>query len=124
MPLIPWGSRLNDPRVRDLYMALSEDRITSAPFWEAYTKATVLRNAVIHQGARANPRQAREAIDTATQMTGHILATLQKPKPPPERWTTATAPPRPSPTSSSRARSRSRRSTARTNTATTGRQRS
>jgi hypothetical protein len=59
-------------KVSGLYMALSEDKITQAPFWSALTAHIELRNDLVHEGKDATEAQSHQSLEAAAALIAHV----------------------------------------------------
>jgi hypothetical protein len=71
--LFPSYSLAND-KIRELYVALSGDKIHEASFWPLFKTAAKLRGKIVHGGQRATATQANEAVQAAELFTRHMVA--------------------------------------------------
>ena len=58
--------------VRDLYVALSGDRIQHEPFWKAFKDGVDARNDVVHEGIEATKGEAADFIEAIEKVIGHM----------------------------------------------------
>jgi hypothetical protein len=63
---------LGNAKVSGLYMALSNDQITQAPFWSDLSAHIELRNDLVHEGHDATGEQSRRSLDTITALIAHV----------------------------------------------------
>ncbi len=63
---------IGNTKVSRLYMALSEDQITQAPFWSALVAHVELRNDLVHEGKDATIAQSRQSLDAVIALISHI----------------------------------------------------
>lgn len=63
---------LGNAKVSGLYMALSGDQITQAPFWSKVTDHVELRNRLVHDGQDATQEQARHSLDAVAALIAHV----------------------------------------------------
>lgn len=63
---------LNDPRVADLWDALTEDEIRKTDFWERYQRHLKRRNGIVHAGKSVSRDQADESIEVAQDVCDHV----------------------------------------------------
>lgn len=63
---------LANDRVRKFYIALSGDSIHESPFWARFKESVRVRNAVVHDGARATADEAVAAVTVSTEFVEHI----------------------------------------------------
>ena len=59
-------------RVRDLYVALSGDRVQEQPFWASLTTCVQLRNRVVHAGQLVTADQSALYLQVAHQVIQHL----------------------------------------------------
>jgi hypothetical protein len=78
-PLRKWVLRrqprlpeIDDDRVRDLYVALSGDRIQDQPFWSRSLAHVQLRHQVVHKGVHVAPEQAEASCEAIRLMLDHL----------------------------------------------------
>jgi hypothetical protein len=67
---------LMDRRTRDLWSALADQPISSAPEWKAYHQHIELRNRVVHGGARVEVEQARRSLEVCLGLIHHMQKAL------------------------------------------------
>jgi hypothetical protein len=70
--LISSYSLAND-KVRDLYVALSGDRIQDKPFWSDFKAHAKLRMNIVHGGHSATAEDADKSIATVEKVIDHLL---------------------------------------------------
>ncbi len=63
---------LGNSKVSGLYMALSGDKITQAPFWSRLTEHVELRNRLVHDGQDATESQSRASLTAIQALIVHI----------------------------------------------------
>ena len=66
------GYNLANQRIRNLYTALTGDKIQNQPFWEKYKESAVRRNRIIHRGATVGKAEAEESIKAASDLVHHL----------------------------------------------------
>jgi DNA-directed RNA polymerase subunit RPC12/RpoP len=67
------GYNLGNPRIRQLYTALTRDEIEKNPFWEEFQVSGDRRNAVIHRGATVDKTTAEKSLKAATDLVAHLM---------------------------------------------------
>lgn len=68
---------LDNRKVRKLYVVLSGDgKITTMPFWTAFTTQARLRHKIVHKGATATDADAGASIKAVTDLIVHIEEAL------------------------------------------------
>ena len=66
------GYNLANERVRNLYVAMSGDKIHEQPFWVKFKKSARRRNDIMHGGATASKSDADESIQAASDLVAHL----------------------------------------------------
>jgi hypothetical protein len=66
------GYSLSNERFRDLFNAMTDQRIQDQPIWADFRKAARLRNDVIHRGKIANKREAEDAVKAARDLVAYL----------------------------------------------------
>jgi hypothetical protein len=69
---------LANERVRNVYVALTNDQIQAAQFWQSFTESSSRRNGAVHRGRRISADEARITCETAEAMLRHLEAVLQR----------------------------------------------
>jgi beta-galactosidase/beta-glucuronidase len=69
---------LDDDRLRELYEALSGDRIGHAPFWQSYTQHVKRRHQVVHAGVDVSRDDALASCDTVRKLVDHLVAVRRR----------------------------------------------
>ena len=64
---------LANKRVRNVYVAVSGDRIHEEPFWASFVEHVERRNAVVHRGREATRQEAEDSIVAAEAVIRHLL---------------------------------------------------
>lgn len=75
--LLPSNSFSND-RVLAVYVALTDDPIQTAAFWQNFKESSTRRNRAVHRGQRITADEGRIACETAEAMLAHLWAVLRK----------------------------------------------
>lgn len=65
---------IGNSKVSRLYVALSQDEITQAPFWANFVKHTELRNELVHDGRDASVVESRASLDAVEALVKHVQA--------------------------------------------------
>ena len=68
--VITWSPR--NPRVQLLWQALTDDTITAANGWEAYTVGVKRRHEFVHRATDVPKDEAEQFISAAEQIVAHI----------------------------------------------------
>jgi len=66
------SNNLANERIRNVYVALTGDRIQEAAFWARFKESSSLRNQAVHHGARVSPDQGRAACAVARELVAHL----------------------------------------------------
>jgi hypothetical protein len=66
------SNNLANDRIRNVYVALTGDRIHEAPFWARLKASSSLRNQAVHHGAKVSPDQGRAACAVAREFVAHL----------------------------------------------------
>ncbi len=64
---------LTNKKVRDVYEAVTNDRIQDQPFWPSFTEHVRRRNEVAHRGGEATQQEATDSINAAEAVVRHLL---------------------------------------------------
>jgi hypothetical protein len=64
---------LANERVRNLYVALSGDRIQDEPFWSDFKVHATLRRDIVHEGQSATAEDADKSIAAVKAVIDHLL---------------------------------------------------
>ena len=67
------GYKLGNPRIRQLYTALTRDEIERNPFWEEFKASGDRRNAIIHRGATVDKTTAEKSLKAAHELVAHLM---------------------------------------------------
>jgi hypothetical protein len=67
------GYNLSNEKVRNLYNAVTEDKIQDQPFWTAFEKSAERRQRAVHRGYVAPESEARASVQAATEFVAHML---------------------------------------------------
>lgn len=66
------SNNLANERLRNIYVALTRDRIHEAPFWAKFKESAKIRNDAIHHGARVSTDQGRAGCTVAREFVAHL----------------------------------------------------
>ena len=67
------GYSLNNRRIRDLYAALTGDKVQDqTAFWSDFAKSCELRNGVMHRGAHATDQDAEASYQACCKLVAHL----------------------------------------------------
>ena len=66
------SSDFNNQLVRDLYAALSGDRIQEQPFWGRYVGHVRARHDIVHEGRRLTKQEAQDSLNAAEEFIRHL----------------------------------------------------
>jgi hypothetical protein len=66
------GYNLATPRNRNLYVALTGDKIHEQAFWPAFSESAKLRNQIIHAGQAATTAEAERSLTAAQGFVAHV----------------------------------------------------
>jgi hypothetical protein len=75
--LLPSSNLAND-RLLAVYVALTDDQIQTATFWQNFKETAKRRNGAVHRGRRITAEEGRIACETAEAMLAHLRAVLRK----------------------------------------------
>lgn len=62
----------DDPKVRNLYMAICGDKVSDQPFWDALTELPKKTNRIRHAGETATKEEAEQLCAAAEQFINHV----------------------------------------------------
>lgn len=65
-----------DRRPRDLWEALTGEKISTAPTWKEYDRHVERRNLVVHAGQAVSPQEATASLDACEGMIDHMQQVL------------------------------------------------
>ena len=69
---------LGNDRVLAVYVALTNDPIQTATFWQKFKETSALRNKAVHHGRRITADEGRIACEAAEAMVTHLSAVMRK----------------------------------------------
>ena len=64
---------LANPRVRDLYVAVTGDRIQDEKFWQSFKEHAARRHKIVHRGRQASTQEAADSIMAVESVIQHLL---------------------------------------------------
>jgi hypothetical protein len=73
------SNNLANDRIRDVYVALTGDRIQDAPFWGRFTASSKLRNHAVHRGKLVSPQEAKDCCTVVREVIAHLEAVAKRP---------------------------------------------
>ena len=72
------GSNLANERVRNVYVALTNDPIHTTTFWQSFKESSERRNRAVHRGQRISADEARVTCETAEAVLTHLGMVLKR----------------------------------------------
>jgi len=66
------GSSLGNEHIRNLYTALTCDKLVDQPFWPTFKLSAKKRNQIVHEEVTASETEAQNAIGAATALIKHL----------------------------------------------------
>jgi hypothetical protein len=69
---------LRNERVRGLYLALTGDRVTDQPFWQAFTQSRQIRESFVHGAGAVSREQAEDGCRSISLLLDHLETILEK----------------------------------------------
>ena len=63
---------LANPRVQNIYNAISGDEIQKQPFWQQFKESAVRRNDAVHEGKIATKAEAETSFSAATSLVKYL----------------------------------------------------
>jgi hypothetical protein len=66
------GYNLANPRIRNLYTALTGDDIQNKPFWQQFVESAKRRNNIIHKGLIIGESEAKDSYAAVSDILKHL----------------------------------------------------
>ena len=63
---------LTNPRVQNIYNAISGDEIQKQPFWQQFKESAERRNKAVHEGKIATKAEAETSFSAATSLVKYL----------------------------------------------------
>ncbi len=66
------GYNLANEKIRDLYLAMTGDKLQEEEFWQSFVESAKRRNCIVHGGLIASKSDAEKSLEATSKLVAHL----------------------------------------------------